>query len=268
MIARSCVLLLAAIILLAPGLSARTCIAQDYHQVERTYQDLVRSVVRIETRYASIFAPPGAGSGVVIGDDGLIATADHVLDGASEIWVVHPGEQRQRAAIVKRAPERDLALIRIEDDGSLVPITPHHRAVRPGQCVLALGNVMSWGIGIFAGIVSLSTCAEGCPAGATSGILTDITTPPGLSGGALVACADRSLVGIISFGLVALNSAAPTAGIVGAVPAAAVAKLLSEQLACAGGPHCFSGAPAAPQASSVVSETPSAARRASHGLGR
>jgi serine protease Do len=238
MIARSCVLLLAAIILLAPGLSARTCIAQDYHQVERAYQDLVRSVVRIETRYVSIFAPPGVGSGVVVGDDGLIATADHVLEGASEIWVVHPSEQRQRAQIVRRAPERDLALLRIEEEGTLVPLAPRYRPIRPGQCVVALGNVMGWGIGIFAGIVSLSACAEGCPVGATGGILTDITTPPGLSGGALVACADRSLVGIISFGLVPLNSPATTAGIIGAVPAAEVAKLLSEQLACAGASGC------------------------------
>jgi S1-C subfamily serine protease len=233
-------------VLLAAGMPPRASLAQDRHLVEHAYQDLVRSIVRIETRYVSIFAPPGAGSGVVVGDDGLIATADHVLEGAAEIWVVLPGEQRQRAAIVKRAPERDLALLRIEEERSLVPITLRYRAVRPGQCVLALGNVMNWGIGMFGGIVSLSTCAEGCPAGATRGILTDITTPPGLSGGALVACADRSLVGIISFGIVALSSAATTAGIVGAVPAVEVAKLLSEKLACAGGAHCFSGAPAAP----------------------
>jgi S1-C subfamily serine protease len=236
-IARSCALVLAAVALLTAALPARAGLAQDRHEVERAYQDLVRSVVRIETRYASIFAPAGAGSGVVVGEHGLIVTADHVLDGASEVWVVHPGEQRQRAAIVRRAPERDLALLRIQDAAALIPLAQHHRAVRPGQCVLAIGNVMNWGIGVFAGIVSLPPCTEGCPAGASGGILTDITTPPGLSGGALIACTDRSLVGIISFGLVALSSSAPTAGIVGAVPAAEVGKLLSERLACAGGPH-------------------------------
>jgi hypothetical protein len=107
------------------------------------------------------------------------------------------------------------------------------RPVRPGQCVLALGNVMNWGIGVFAGIVSLPVCGKGCRAGAPRGILTDITTPPGLSGGALVACDDRSLVGIISFGLLALDSRASTAGIVGTVPASEVAKLLTDQTACA-----------------------------------
>jgi hypothetical protein len=124
-------------------------------------------------------------------------------------------------------------LIRIEAAGALVAIEPQVGPVRPGQCVLALGNVMNQGIGIFAGIVSLPACAEGCPADPIRGILTDITTPPGLSGGALVACADRSLVGIVSFGLLALSSTAPTAGIVGAVPGSEVAELLTDQMACA-----------------------------------
>jgi hypothetical protein len=54
-----CVLLLAAIGL-ATALSARATVAQDRQGIERGYQDLVRSVVRIEARYASIFEPPGA----------------------------------------------------------------------------------------------------------------------------------------------------------------------------------------------------------------
>jgi hypothetical protein len=98
---------------------------------------------------------------------------------------------------------------------------------KPGK-----SNVMNWGVGIFARIVSLAACTEGCPAD-DGRILTDITTPPGLSGGALVACADRSLVGIISYGLLALNSPEPTAGIVGAVPAAELAELLMDQMVCA-----------------------------------
>jgi S1-C subfamily serine protease len=217
---------------LAAGLPAPAGVAHDVHQAQAAYRDLMGSVVRIEARYASIFAPPAAGSGVVIGDDGLIVTADHVLDGASEIWVHDAGGQRRRATLIKRMPERDLALLRIAR-GELVALTPRYGAVQPGQCVLALGNVMNAGVGIFAGIVSLPACAAGCAGGAT-GILTDITTPPGLSGGALVACEDRTLVGIISFGVLALTSAQGTAGIVGAVPAAALADLLSEQLACRG----------------------------------
>jgi S1-C subfamily serine protease len=213
------------------ALSAGSTAAQDRHQMERAWLDLQRSVVRIEVRYASIFEPPGAGSGVVIADGGLIATADHVIDGASEVAVVQPGGDRQPAAIIRRIPGQDLALIRIERAEDLVPIARHDRPVRPGQCVLALGNVMNWGVGIFAGIVSLTSDGPQ-PPGASGGILTDITTPPGLSGGALVACDDRTLVGIVSFGVLALASAAPTAGIVGAVPVARLEGLVADRVAC------------------------------------
>ena len=212
------------------ALSALPTVAQDRHEAERAYQDLRRSVVRIEVRYPSIFASPGAGSGVVVGD-GLIATADHLIDGASEVSVVHADERRQRARIIRRVPAYDLALIRIERAEALVPIERHDRPVTPGQCVLALGNVMNWGLGIFGGIVSLAS-DEPHPPDAGGGILTDITTPPGLSGGALVDCDDRTLVGIISFGVLALTSAAPTAGIVGAVPVSRIEDLVTLEVAC------------------------------------
>ena len=224
--------------MLAGGLVGREGGAQDRDEMQRAYQNVVRSVVSIEARHASIFAPPGAGSGVVIDDQGLIATADHVVDGAAEIWVVHAGGQRERAAVVSRAPDRDLALLRISVDPALMPLAPRGGAVWPGQCVLALGNVMNAGIGIFAGIVSLANHSRGPAAGRAGGILTDITTPPGLSGGALVACDDGDLVGIISFGLVALGSPAATAGIVGAVPVAELLGLVGEQAPCVRQPGC------------------------------
>jgi putative serine protease PepD len=217
------------------ALSALPTVAQDRHEAERAYQDLQRSVVRIEVRYPSIFAPPGAGSGVVIGN-GLIATADHVIDGALEVSVVHPGDDRQPAEIIRRSPGHDLALIRIERAEALVPIERHDRPVRPGQCVLALGNVMNSGVGIFGGIVSLAS-DQPHPPEAGGGILTDITTPPGLSGGALVECDGQTLVGIISFGVLALTSAAPTAGIVGAVPVSRIEDLMALEVACSSARH-------------------------------
>lgn len=128
-------------------------------------------------------------------------------------------------------PGQDLALIRIDEAESFVPIARRDRPVKPGQCVLALGNVMNSGVGIFGGMVSLAS-DEAHPPEAGGGILTDITTPPGLSGGALVDCDDRTLVGIISFGVLALTSAAPTAGIVGAVPVSRVARLVADHVAC------------------------------------
>jgi S1-C subfamily serine protease len=214
-------------------------LAQDSGSAARIYQELTTSIVRIETQNgASIFSSPAAGSGVVTGDGDLIVTADHVVAGAHRIWVAGDGGGKQRADIVKRDPHNDLALIRVPTPVSARPmdfstISPP----APGQCVFALGNIMNWGIGIFQGIVTLTWCTD-CPSGTPNRILTDITSPPGLSGGALVDCATGSLIGIVSFGIVALDSRALTAGIIGAVPTSEVAQLLREQVACGSGRSC------------------------------
>jgi len=206
-------------------------VAHDLEQAERIYGALASSVVRIETRYgASIFAPPAVGSGVVIGAGGLLATADHVIDGASEVWAVSARAGKQRAEVTKRLPLQDLALVRAAGLKSGSPLRTGAPA-RPGQCVFALGNVMHATIGIFQGIVSATYCVD-CRGGAADRILTDITTPPGLSGGALIDCATGSLVGIVTFGIVALNSRAPPAGIVGAVPVSYLAQLLNQDVVC------------------------------------
>ncbi len=198
----------------------------------QVYQDLAASLVRVESRYgASIFAPPGAGSGVVVGDAGLIATANHVVQGASEVWVEGVGQRKQRAEILRRSPEHDLALIRVANPARLRSMVPSRGpSPVPGQCVLALGNVMNRGIGIFRGIVALTWCDD-CTAETQDSILTDITAPPGLSGGALVDCAEASLIGIVTFGILALDSRAATAGIIGAAPAAQIVQLMKQQAA-------------------------------------
>ena len=213
------------------ALSANAVVGRDPGQAERIYEALASSVVRIETRCgASIFEPPGAGSAVVIGPGGLLATADHLIAGASEVWAVSARAGKQRADVTRRLPLKDLSLIRAAGLKSGPPLRTGAPA-RPGQCVFAVGNVMHATIGIFQGIVSATYCVD-CRGGAADRILTDITTPPGLSGGALIDCATGSLVGIVNFGIVALNSRAPPAGIIGAVPVSYLAQLLNHDVAC------------------------------------
>jgi S1-C subfamily serine protease len=84
------------------------------------------------------------------------------------------------------------------------------------------------GTGIFCGMVSLIAVPD--QAG-RRGILTDITAPPGFSGGALVDCESGQLVGIVTFGLVDLAGSSGAAGLIGAVPVAALLELLSDTAA-------------------------------------
>lgn len=188
------------------------------------YDSVSPSIVRIEARQgANIFARPQLGSAVAVSDR-LLVTADHVVAGADEVWVLGSAEQKERAEVVRRHPEADLALIRLPATGAPPALgLSHDPPARAGQCVAVLGNVMHGGIGIFCGIVSM----VGPPLrGAPGQILTDIVAPPGLSGGALVDCGTGSLVGIVTYGLVDLSSPRETAGVIGAAPVALLREML------------------------------------------
>jgi len=56
----------------------------------------------------------GAGSGVIISDDGYIVTNNHVVEGADKIQV-HLNDKRQfDATVIGRDPSKDLALIKVD----------------------------------------------------------------------------------------------------------------------------------------------------------
>jgi putative serine protease PepD len=64
----------------------------------------------------------GLGTGVVLTEDGLVVTNDHVVlaggeSPASRITVVAADGRRDRAEVVARAPDLDLAFLRVDIDG-------------------------------------------------------------------------------------------------------------------------------------------------------
>ncbi len=82
----------------------------------------------------------GAGSGVLIREDGMILTSQHVIDGAVSIQVVLHDGRRFIARLIAADRRSDLAVIRIHADR-----LPHARLagdglVKRGHLVLALGN--------------------------------------------------------------------------------------------------------------------------------
>jgi len=221
---RRCIAFLALAVSAGVTMTPELGAAGSCEQGVQLYERLSPSIARIEARQAAnIFARPQLGSAVAVSDR-LLVTADHVVAGADEIWVLASADQKQRAEVVRRRPEADLALIKLPEASALPALAlSRDDPARAGSCVAALGNVMHGGIGIFCGIVSM----VGPPLqGGPGQILTDIVAPPGLSGGALVDCATGSLVGIVSFGLVDLSSPRETAGVIGAVPVALLREML------------------------------------------
>lgn len=143
------------------------------------------------------------GTGVVVRDDGLIVTADHVLhdeDGQSrgEIEVIAADGRSADGVLVARVPARDLAFVRVDLAG-LRPATlaPELERVVVGERVLAVGaphNFERYVVrGRILGVVDHSGRVEGRDLGPL--IQSSARIRRGFSGGPLADARGR-LIGI------------------------------------------------------------------------
>ena len=162
------------------------------------------SVVNVRT--SSFGGGKGEASGVILRRDGLILTNNHVVEGTTDVSVAFNDDVHKTplpATVIGTAPERDLAVIRVEAT-DLVPVElASSSALRLGDAVIAIGFPagLLGGPTVTSGIVSgLDRTIEG-PNGDLTGLLqTDAAINPGNSGGPLVDRAGR-LVGINTAGI-------------------------------------------------------------------
>ena len=135
----------------------------------------------------------GAGSGVIISEDGYIVTNNHVIDGASKVEIALNNNKVFEAEIIGQDPSSDLALLKIDDHNLPKIQYGNSDNVKVGEWVLAVGNPFNLESTVTAGIVSakgrdINILANG-PNGINaveSFIQTDAAVNPGNSGGALV----------------------------------------------------------------------------------
>lgn len=126
-------------------------------------------------------------SGIIWSPDGLIVTANHVVERDEEIEVRLPDGRQAGASLVGRDPGSDLALLRIEPAG-LEPLPRAAAEPRVGHLVLAIGRPGPSGPMASLGAVS----AVGGPLRFRGGhalqryVRADVAMLPGFSGGPLV----------------------------------------------------------------------------------
>jgi S1-C subfamily serine protease len=139
-------------------------------------------------------------SGIAIETD-LLVTADHVVEHDSDIKVILPNGEAQKAQVIGRDPSSDLVLLQV-DDNVLHKAQRNTNPPSVGQLVLALGRPSTNGIQASMGVVS----AIGGPVrtrrgGLLEGYLRTDTIPyPGFSGGPLIDVSGKVL-GINTSGL-------------------------------------------------------------------
>jgi putative serine protease PepD len=147
----------------------------------------------------------GTGSGEVIRSEGYILTNDHVISaaaGGGTVSVRFNDGQTESAKIVGRAPQVDLAVVKVDAAQKLPTITYGvSETLHVGEPVVALGSPLGLDGSVTSGIVSALgrdvpvPAAEGQTALLPGAIQTDAAINPGNSGGALVDCAGH-LVGV------------------------------------------------------------------------
>ncbi|WP_226355119.1 trypsin-like peptidase domain-containing protein [Pseudonocardia sp. ICBG601] len=191
--------------------------------VEAVAEKVLPAVVQIRVDGgAGNVGDRGEGSGMIVGNDGLILTNNHVVAPAAQGGTLRVVLQDGRTAIgtiVGQDPQSDIALVRTDLPGlSTVELGDSDR-VRVGQQVTAFGSPLGLGGSVTTGIVSAVDRAVGIPAesgapGSSDTVLnaiqTDAAINPGNSGGPLVD-SDGRVVGINS----AIATAGPGGGSIG-----------------------------------------------------
>lgn len=134
------------------------------------------------------------GSAIVVGDGTLLATADHVLGPALDVFVRTSDGVSMRATIVMRDAATDIALLRIKR-----PLPPvrfaSSFAVAHRAC--AIGNSFGLDISVACGIVSAVQVSGVGFNPIEDFVQTDAAVNPGMSGGALVN-EEGALIGLLS----------------------------------------------------------------------
>jgi S1-C subfamily serine protease len=137
-------------------------------------------------------------TGIVWSADGLIVTANHVVERDDELTVGLPDGRTVDAKLIGRDPGSDLALLKIEA-GDLTPATRSDTEIKPGHLVLAIGRPGPSGPMASFGVVSFIGGAwRTRRGGSVEGFIrADVAMLPGFSGGPLVS-ADGTIVGLNS----------------------------------------------------------------------
>ncbi len=138
------------------------------------------------------------GSGVIVGEQGLVVTNHHVVAGADAITVVLADRREFAADLVLSDEPTDLAVLRLEEgalDGLPMLALGDSDTLEVGDLVLAIGNPFGVGQTVTSGIVSAVARAASGISDYSFFIQTDAAINPGNSGGALIDMRGR-LVGI------------------------------------------------------------------------
>lgn len=180
--------------------------------VEAAMPSVVAITDKMTVEQMTFFGPQSyeaesSGSGIIIGENEselLIATNNHVVDGAENVTVTFVDEASVEAAIKGTDAASDLAIIAVQTDKipsdtlSKIKVAAigDSDSLKVGQQVIAIGNALGEGQSATVGYISaLNREIKGEDGASRTFIQTDAAINPGNSGGALIDL-NGNLIGI------------------------------------------------------------------------
>ncbi len=188
------------------------------------------SVVEISTEsvvtgsFAQQYVQQGAGSGVIISQDGYILTNNHVINGANSVKVRLRESTEYDATIIGSDSDNDIALLKVNATGLSPATFGDSNSLAVGDYVVAIGNPLGeLGGTVTDGIISALARKVTIEDTQMTLLQTNAQVNPGNSGGGLFN-ANGELVGIVN----AKQSATEVEGIAFAIPINNVLDILSD----------------------------------------
>ena len=166
----------------------------------------------------------GAGSGVIIREDGYIATNYHVIDGANKIQVtLHNGESYP-ARLVGSDAENDIAVVKIDEKGLTTAKVGDSSTVKVGDLAVAIGNPLGQlGGTATTGIISALDRTLNVEGTTLTLLQTDAAINGGNSGGGLFN-SKGELIGVVE----SKASAVGVEGLAFAIPINSVSQIIND----------------------------------------
>lgn len=158
----------------------------------------IRTDYVVEGSFMQQYISQGAGSGVIITENGYIATNNHVIDEATKITVILRNGEEYDAALVGTDEKTDLAVVKIEKTGLPVATIGNSDKLEVAEAVLAIGNPLGeLGGSVSNGIISALSRKIMVENQEMTLLQTTAAVNPGNSGGGLFNMSGE-LIGIVN----------------------------------------------------------------------
>ena len=152
-----------------------------------------------QTWFGGYYVQSGAGSGVIISQDGYILTCAHVVSGATSVKVqLNGSDESYDATVVGQDSTSDIAVLKIDAAGLTPAVIGDSDALAVGEVAVAVGNPLgTLSNTVTDGIVSALNRQVTVQDNDMTLIQTDASISPGNSGGGLFN-ANGELIGIVN----------------------------------------------------------------------